>query len=64
MANQNESCNSDVNLLFTLKPYSDGASVLNQLIGSIQSGEATVGLTQSSGSREVVSLRALIKARK
>lgn len=64
VANQNESCNSDVNLLFTLKPYSDGASVLNQLTGSIQSGEATVGLTQSSGRREVVSLRALIKARK
>jgi Circadian oscillating protein COP23 len=64
VANQNESCNSDVNMLFTLKPYSNSTSVLNQLTGNIQSGEAAPGIVQGSGNREVVSLRALIEAKK
>jgi Circadian oscillating protein COP23 len=64
VANQDESCDSNANLLFTLKPYTDGTSVLKQLVGNIQSGEAGPNLYQSSGNREVVSLRALLKAKK
>lgn len=64
VSNKDESCNSDVNLLFTLKPYTDGTSVLKQLVGNIQSGEAGPNLYQSSADREVVSLRALIGAKK
>jgi hypothetical protein len=64
VANQDESCDGDVNMLFTLKPYTDGTSVLKQLVGNIQSGEAGPNIYQSSGNREVVSLRALLKTRK
>jgi Circadian oscillating protein COP23 len=64
VANQNESCDSNLNLLFTLKPYTEGTSVLKQLVGNIQSGEADTGIVQGSGNREVVSLRALLKAKR
>ena len=63
VANQDESCDSNANMLFTLKPYSDGAAVLKQLVGSTE-GEAGPNLYQSSGNREVFSLRALLKAKK
>jgi hypothetical protein len=64
VANQDESCDSDTNMLFTLKSYTDGTSVLRQLVGNIQSGEAGPNIYQSSGNREVFNLRAFLKARK
>lgn len=64
VSDKDESCNSNVNLLFTLKPHTDSTSVLKDLVGNIQNGEAGPNLYQSSGDREVVNLRALIKARK
>ncbi len=54
--NQNESCNSDVNMLFTLKPYTDGRSVLKQLTVSFESGKATSSFTENSMNREVFNL--------
>jgi Circadian oscillating protein COP23 len=64
VANKDESCDSDATMLFTLKPYTDGTSVLRQLVGNIQSGEAGPNLYQSSGNREVVHLGTLLKTRK
>jgi Circadian oscillating protein COP23 len=62
--NQNESCDGDPNMLFTLKPHTDGASVLKQLVGNMESGEAGPNIYQSSGNREVFNLKAFLRARK
>jgi Circadian oscillating protein COP23 len=62
-ATQDESCDGGANMLFTLKPYSNGASVLKQLAGNTEGNAGTI-LFQSSGSREVFHLGALLKAKK
>lgn len=61
--NQGDSCD-DSNLLFTLKPYTNDASVLKQLMGNIEGGEAGPIIIQRSGNREVVNMGAFLKAKK
>ena len=79
VANQNESCDSKTNMLFTLKPYNDSESVLKSLVGNII-GEAGGPVLQSgdrqgesparrnglhrAGNREVLDLGNLLKTRK
>ena len=58
-----EVCENDANMLFTLKPYSNGTLVLSQLMG-ILTGDSNNPIYQSSGRTEKVNLRALLKARK
>ena len=61
---QSESCNSDANMLFTLKPDTDSRSVLKQLTGSFESGKATSSFTENSSNREVFNLGDFLRARK
>ena len=58
-----ETCENDTNLLFTLKPYSNGKLVLGQLMG-ILTGDSNNPIYQSSGGTEKIDMRALLKARK
>ncbi len=63
LATAEENCESDANMLFTLKPYSDSKLVLSQLMG-IVTGESNNPLYQSSSGKEVVDIRILLKSKK
>jgi Circadian oscillating protein COP23 len=63
LATAEESCENDANMLFTLKPYSDSKLVLSQLTGIVM-GESNNPLYQSSGGKQVVDMRVLLKAKK
>jgi Circadian oscillating protein COP23 len=60
LASEDESCEDDSNLLFTLKPYSSRDLVLRQLLGIFR-GDSNNPIYQNSGDREIVDLRALLK---
>lgn len=60
---ETEVCENDANMLFTLKPYSNGTLVLSQLMG-ILTGDSNNPIYQNSGGIEKVNVRALLKARK
>jgi Circadian oscillating protein COP23 len=61
LGSKNDTCEDDTNMLFTLKPYTNGQLVLSQLVGIVE-GDSNNPIYQNSGGQEILDLRALFKS--